>query len=497
LSCVSNVAVEQCFGNEGYWAFAFDDDDIVHGFEELFKVAMAGRVDNAELVDSSFVYFEVLSFLQDRNRLPTALRRVFGMLMEDSEDDAIFWRDGGVLEPAVKRSLRSIIPTEKQPPQFSRIVDDAELEVDGVAPRIMVAEGLCAYCLRKSQAFRRAMSYPDFLAKSFGLGPIEAHSKESVFSAIAKCLVDISKEDDCKISDYKYALSAVAALPGGKRVLTSGPDGMLRLWNLKSVRKPRRLRNSSYAVAVELLPDGKHVVTAEGPYGLCLRRLTDGGKLLFLPEEEFWQSHTSVVSIDNSGHKFIASDAAGVLVIWNINKNITEMRIDTHQGGVTAVAALNKLNGVASAGQDRTIALWNIETGKRVLIIDSQDDWVRTIAVLSGGNKIVSAGDDGMLRIWHMETGEKINEFLGHGSGINKVIAFMNQDIVVSAGDDGTVRLWDVSSGVELNRFTGHKDWVRSICLLPDGKHVVSVGADQTLRLWDIVRGFEVGRLRF
>ncbi len=104
-------------------------------------------------------------------------------------------------------------------------------------------------------------------------------------------------------------------------------------------------------------------------------------------------------------------------------------------------------------------------------------------------------GDDGTVRLWDTRSGRKLRSLEGHSSKIWSVSWSPDGRRLASSGDDGTVRLWDSESGHELRFLSGHSARVWSV-LLGAGRAAPGLsGEDGTVRLWDLNPGRELRAL--
>jgi WD40 repeat protein len=60
-----------------------------------------------------------------------------------------------------------------------------------------------------------------------------------------------------ELKGHEGAVSALAALPGGKELLSGGADGIIRQWNVEEGKKVRELKEKNAIVALAMRPDGK------------------------------------------------------------------------------------------------------------------------------------------------------------------------------------------------------------------------------------------------
>jgi WD40 repeat protein len=317
-------------------------------------------------------------------------------------------------------------------------------------------------------------------------------------------------------------LSHLAFAAGGKEIVTAGPDGFVRVWDVANGKELRRCSRG---------PDGPP----------CAVALTPDGTRAAIAERD------------------------GTVRVWDVATGKQTLRLATgHKGGICAVALSPGGKRLASRGLDRAVIVWDMATGKELSRLKnveaagppgqpegggdslafSPDGTVLAISFadlaqpLAVGVRLwdVTAGKD-LLRIAdrHRASGEAPRERpatfspdgkiearvigngvtmydAGSGKKLRRVVvpakdtrpeqaAFSpgGKLLAVLTGRE-TVSLHDVATGKqvrELGRGTpgyshrpGDADG-RRIAFSPDGKLLAGVWGDNTVRLWDVTTGRE------
>lgn len=229
-------------------------------------------------------------------------------------------------------------------------------------------------------------------------------------------------------------------LADGQRIVTSGWDGRLRVWDTQTVNK-----------------------VAESPLlnAQALRR--------------YEQSVVSF-SVGESADK-------SSIVVWN------------WQAGPDAVARypVNKLNGVRQfvvdehaqiviTSQDKRIQTFNLVEGSAPSSgsLPTQAGLVNNVVISADGQWVATAGADGRVLVWLLAAHElspsgPTYELFGHRGEVTQVSYLKAGTVVMSLGVDGTVRRWELPP---IPRFEGHNSWVVGMDLSRDGSWLATAGQD-------------------
>jgi hypothetical protein len=87
-------------GDPALWSFGFAIDDFDVDTRRALSPWLRKRLD--ELVEHPFLYLEAVEFVGDRSRRNQALRAVFTLISENSEQQAESWRNFDVILPEVR-----------------------------------------------------------------------------------------------------------------------------------------------------------------------------------------------------------------------------------------------------------------------------------------------------------------------------------------------------------------------------------------------------------
>ena len=284
--------------------------------------------------------------------------------------------------------------------------------------------------------------------------------------------------------------NSVGFSPDGKRLVSGGNDGSVRLWDAEEGSEILVLKgHEDWVRSVGFSPDGKRLVSGGDDGTVRLWDAEDGSEILVLKGHE---REVQSVGFSPDGKRLVSGGSDGTVRLWDVEDGSEILVIKGHEILVRSVGFSPDGKRLVSGGDDGTLRLWDAEDGSEILVLKGHEDWVRSVGFSPDGKRLVSGGDDGTVRLWDAEDGYEILVLKGHERGVLSVGFSPDGKRLVSGGYDGTVRLWDAQDGSEILFINGHQRGMQSVGFSPDGKRLVSGGDDGTVRLWDAEDGSEI-----
>ena len=274
---------------------------------------------------------------------------------------------------------------------------------------------------------------------------------------------DLSVGESQQLVGHRSRVNTVAALPDGKRMISGGEDGMIRVHDIASGREVRHWVGSDFKIfRLVVTPDGARVVVVGENTDVRVYEIESGRMLC-----RFNRQTGAIFALA------VTPDGRHALT----------------GGPLTMVSQ----EGWQS-GPDLDLHLWDLATGAEVRRISGHRGGIWSVAISPDGRHAVSGSMDGTVRIWNLHSGAEIRRIEAHKDFATKAVAFLPDGRrVISGGTDNRLCLWDIDTGREIRRFDGPRAPVDGLAIAPDGRHALSIGtADHHLRLWDIEAGREL-----
>jgi WD40 repeat protein len=322
---------------------------------------------------------------------------------------------------------------------------------------------------------------------------VEAAPTHEALSALAAGLARPMTQVRERWTNSEDEIWSVALSADGGTVVTSGGDGMLRVWDARS-GEPRWSSSAD--------PDDLDVV-AISPGGERIAAAGDGLRL--------WDAESGAPLGADGGEEDLlwiralafSPDGASILSggdelrLWD---GVTgERRGDPLLAGgaeVTDVAFSPDGISFVSSDADGTVRIWDASSGEqqRELLKAHDEAEVWAVAFSPDGGTIASGGEDGAIRLWDAPTGQLRQQLVpGRQRGSTRTsrdavpitsLAFGRDGALLVAGaDDGAARFWDVADGALL---AGAGMAADSVTVDPEGSTVVAASSG-TLGVWEIV----------
>jgi WD40 repeat protein len=235
--------------------------------------------------------------------------------------------------------------------------------------------------------------------------------------------------------------------------LTSGQEGLVRLWDAQSGQLQRGFSASeSRIIGMAFSPDSHRLVTS-------------GGRLV-----KIWD---------------LAEPDGKPLVLAG------------HTEEVDDVAFSPDGQWVLSGAMDHSARLWDAASGIEVRRFTGHTDRVWGVRFSPDGKRIATASRDGTARVWDLASGQPLLQLSGHTSTVVAAVFSPDGRRIATASRDGTAKLWDATTGTDLLTLHGGDGGLNGVAFSPDGTRLAT-GGDLGLHVYvlPISELIQVGRSR-
>jgi transducin (beta)-like 1 len=305
----------------------------------------------------------------------------------------------------------------------------------------------------------------------------------------------LSPRNCCVLQGHSRDVLSCRWSPDGRRLATSGADGAITIWSVKSGIETDRI------VIRDLTAESRSAIVSLdwNRLGTLLASASlDGVVRLYVPSGQLFtrlaghHHHVFAVRFSPSGQWLASAGADSRVIVWAVD---TGRVVHVYAGNAAAVLDLDWKDDAefATGSADFSVRICRIDGSQTVLAGHSGS--VVAVAWNFERRMLASASEDQTVRIWR-DRGETI-VLAGHDSGVNCVKWIPEcGNWVVSAANNGSVRIWDADRGDCLRAFERHTGEVVGLAVSPAGSWIASGGVDQTIDIADVASGERVAVFR-
>lgn len=286
-----------------------------------------------------------------------------------------------------------------------------------------------------------------------------------------------------QLKGHNGAVTAAKFGGDGRRIVSAGADGTIRVWSTASRAVVRTIELDSGA-ATSLAVEGARAVSGHRDGSIALWDLETGDRLA-----AFKRSDASIWSVTFTGDadRFAAASHDWRVLLFDAREPAAPVHVlEGHEGAVQALAYSPAGDLLASGGVDRTIRLWNRESASLIRAYRGHNEAVTAVSIAADGRILASGSLDGAIRLWSTTSTRTYRNLRGHRGRVTALAFSPDGQLLVSAGDDGVVRLWELGRRRGARSLHGHAGEVRSLSFTPDGRRIASAGSDGIVRLWEV-----------
>jgi len=305
--------------------------------------------------------------------------------------------------------------------------------------------------------------------------------------------------------------NSVAFSPDGKKVVSAGEDGALRIWELGEPASPLLLRtHDGPARSAAFSPDGARVASTGNDHRVHIWDLRDS-KVPFRPLRAHQESVESLAFSPNSAY-LISGSADRTAGVWDL-RNPNSAPVSLRHEDVVQYLAFSPDGFHLASATAGSARVWNMrDLASQPALL--QDEGIKSIAFSPDGTelasftiKVTQTRNDlpgGVIRLsmafrpevkrWDLRTAV-LQPLLPEAltTGMRVVVAFSNDWSRFASGRDdtsaqngGSVRVWDRRRpDLPAAQLGGRQNGVTALAFSRSGRLLASAGGDLVVRVWN------------
>ena len=338
---------------------------------------------------------------------------------------------------------------------------------------------------------------PDGAKARLGKGAIQeiAYSPDSTILAAATFigvwLYDVQTGKELQLlATEPVAVESIAFSPDGTKLVSSGIDAPLSLWDVKSGRLLRTFSIESEwsNKGAAFSPDGT-IIASNGQIGTVQLWNPDTGESIrTLKGQEAWGGLMSI-QFSPDGKTLATGWLNGTICLWDVNTGTIKHTRTEHESWVLTLEFFPDGKTLASGSGDRNIMLWDVNTGNLIRTLTGHFDWILDIAVSPHSNLLIACDNHYDIRLWNLNTGEMLKRITEYWHTPRSVIFSADGNTFATGGHNTHIYIWDVATTMKMRTLTNHTYIGEQAVFSPTENTVAAGGFGGAVHLLDADTG--------
>ena len=269
-----------------------------------------------------------------------------------------------------------------------------------------------------------------------------------------------------RASAHPDPVQSIAWSSDGK-LLATGAFRRVMIWNGHSLAAEKIITTglTDRISALRFLPDGKHLVLADG-------RVAEDGTVRLAELESCainasWQAHGDTIfdmAVSTDGKLLATAGGDKLVKIWDLSTRKETARLEGHSAQVLTLAFNSDATQLVTGGADQQLKVWDVKTREKIMTLGRQTAAIDAVTWVPTGPAVLAATDSGaVLRYTELKpaTGAQSSESaqerkLGEAdNALYCLAATANGESVFAGSYDGRLFVWNkdgkLTAKIDLN----------------------------------------------
>ena len=247
----------------------------------------------------------------------------------------------------------------------------------------------------------------------------------------------------------------------GQRLATSGMDGTIRIYDLRSLACVATLQRPGSGSAIKAMayhPKEEELAVGQDECLVLWRKDTAGD---WVPS--IHGHHTSPiigVAYCENGTRIYTGEQDGIVKLWENTQTQVQLS-PKHTDTIICYAVDSHASLLATGSRDMSIILWSVTKGDYLRRLHSHKKEILSLEFSEGGALLASGSGDHRAIVWDIASGNVLH-VLGPHDGCDRVLAFSEDHKHLTTATSKEIWVWDLKSG-ELVEFRERKTNVNEV----------------------------------
>ncbi|MGB5466737.1 MAG: hypothetical protein WBM84_11705, partial [Sedimenticolaceae bacterium] len=293
---------------------------------------------------------------------------------------------------------------------------------------------------------------------------------------------------------HQGAVRALEYDSEGRRLVSSGVDGTVRMWSLHDAGGTKsRLLGSTDDIIEDICLHPKDTVVASASFDGTVRLWDTAGLGAVREPVAQLPIEFKTVEFTPDGTALLAGGNDARIRAWSLPSREPLFSGGRRADGNHLIHLVFNPRGdrLVTIDSDGHASLVSYPQGEPLGPLFSPQSKIADAAFTADGRLLIGGDDEGRLRLWDMQEQREIGTTLsGHSQTIVDASISADHRLLATLGADQTIRLWTLGSDFPLaGLFTGGGSKMRSVAFSPDGRYLAAGDDDGTVRLWEASGG--------